>query len=105
MDYESLALMEVSLETERLRLRRFTTSDADLLIELDGDPEVMQFLTGGRATAREVIESVKPCRSSWNTTHGLTLSAIGPQRRGPAVSSLGGSRWSMPPSGFAMCGR
>src|SRR6478735_8862228 len=48
--------MEVYLETARLLLRRFTEDDADLLVELDGDPEVMRFLTGGEATPREVIE-------------------------------------------------
>ncbi|WP_238434220.1 GNAT family N-acetyltransferase [Micromonospora tarensis] len=36
--------------TERLRLRRLTTADVDALVELDSDPEVMRFLTGGVAT-------------------------------------------------------
>ena len=35
----------VVLETERLILRRFTGSDVDNLIELDGDPRVIRFLT------------------------------------------------------------
>jgi RimJ/RimL family protein N-acetyltransferase len=48
--------MHVCLETERLILRRFTPNDAELLIELDGDPEVMRYLSGGPATPREVIE-------------------------------------------------
>ncbi len=48
--------MEVYLETDRLILREFTPSDADLLVELDGDPEVMHFITGGRITPREEIE-------------------------------------------------
>ena len=47
--------MQVFLETERLVLRRFTGADADDLFELDGDPEVMRFLTGGKPTPREVI--------------------------------------------------
>ncbi|MEU8260898.1 GNAT family N-acetyltransferase [Micromonospora sp. NPDC048999] len=38
------------LETARLRLRRFTTADVDHLVELDSDPEVMRFLTGGQPT-------------------------------------------------------
>lgn len=37
-------------ETERLRLRRFSMADVDALVELDSDPEVMRFLTGGVAT-------------------------------------------------------
>ena len=47
--------MEVFLETERLVLRRFTDADLDLLVELDGDPEVMRYITGGRPTSREEI--------------------------------------------------
>ena len=48
--------MHVFLETERLILRRFTPDDVDNLVALDGDPEVMRFITGGRATPREEIE-------------------------------------------------
>lgn len=47
--------MDVFLETERLILRRFTEDDVDDLFELDNDPEVMRFLTGGRPTPREEI--------------------------------------------------
>lgn len=47
--------MDVYLDTERLALRRFTANDADLLIELDSDPAVMRYLTGGVPTAPEVI--------------------------------------------------
>lgn len=48
--------MHIELETERLILRRFTPDDADLLVALDSDPEVMRYLSGGPATPREVIE-------------------------------------------------
>jgi RimJ/RimL family protein N-acetyltransferase len=36
--------MTIVLETERLRIRRFTEDDAPLLLELDSDPEVMRFV-------------------------------------------------------------
>jgi RimJ/RimL family protein N-acetyltransferase len=49
--------MLVFLETERMVLRRFTPADADNLVELDSDPEVMHFITGGRPTSREEIEN------------------------------------------------
>jgi RimJ/RimL family protein N-acetyltransferase len=49
--------MRVFLETERLLLRRFTPDDVDNLVALDGDPEVMRCLTGGRSTPREEIEN------------------------------------------------
>jgi RimJ/RimL family protein N-acetyltransferase len=48
--------MQVLLETDRLVLRRFTEADLDNLVDLDGDPEVMRFLSGGSATPRDVIQ-------------------------------------------------
>jgi RimJ/RimL family protein N-acetyltransferase len=48
--------MRVFLETDRLLLRRFTEADVDDLVDLDRDPEVMRFLTGGEATRRDVVE-------------------------------------------------
>jgi RimJ/RimL family protein N-acetyltransferase len=47
--------MEVFLDTERLVLRRFTGADVAYLFDLDNDPEVMRFLTGGKPTPREEI--------------------------------------------------
>jgi RimJ/RimL family protein N-acetyltransferase len=47
--------VEIFLETDRLVLRRFTEADEDNLVELDGDPEVMRFLTGGKPTPRDEI--------------------------------------------------
>ncbi len=49
--------MQIFLETERLVLRQFTADDVDALVELDGDPEVMHFITGGRLTPRHEIEN------------------------------------------------
>ena len=49
--------MDVYLESERLRLRRFTADDADLLVDLDSDPAVMRYITGGRPTPRAEIET------------------------------------------------
>ncbi len=48
--------MHVFLRTDRMVLRRFTAADVDLLVELDSDPEVMQYITGGRPTPREEVE-------------------------------------------------
>jgi RimJ/RimL family protein N-acetyltransferase len=48
--------MHVFLETERLVLRRFTAADVDLLVDLDADPDVMHYITGGRPTPRAEIE-------------------------------------------------
>ncbi|MEU8817454.1 GNAT family N-acetyltransferase [Actinoplanes sp. NPDC048796] len=47
--------MSEYLDTGRLILRQFTDKDAELLIELDSDPAVMRYLSGGEPTAPEVI--------------------------------------------------
>ncbi len=53
---------EVVYTTERMALRRFTAGDVDLLVELDADPAVMHFITGGLATPRsEIVDEVLPC--------------------------------------------
>lgn len=49
--------MQILLETERLILRRFAADDVENLVELDGDPEVMRFINGGRPTPRDEVES------------------------------------------------
>jgi len=48
--------VQIFLESERLVLRRFTEDDVDNLVELDSDPEVMRFITGGPPTSRDEIE-------------------------------------------------
>jgi RimJ/RimL family protein N-acetyltransferase len=48
--------MQIFLETERLVLREFTEDDVDNLVELDSDPDVMHFITGGRPTPRREVE-------------------------------------------------
>ena len=39
--------MEVVLETDRLVIRRLTNADYDPLVDLDNDPLVTRFITGG----------------------------------------------------------
>lgn len=51
-------MANVLVETERLRLRQFTADDADALTELDSDPEVMHFVTGGLTTPRAEITTI-----------------------------------------------
>ena len=55
-----LAAVNPYLQTERVELRRFRLDDADLLIELDSDPAVMRYLTGGEPTAPEVYRDWMP---------------------------------------------
>lgn len=49
--------MQVFLETERLLLRQFTEDDLENLVDLDSDPDVMRFLTGGPPTPRAVLQN------------------------------------------------
>jgi RimJ/RimL family protein N-acetyltransferase len=49
--------MEIFIQTEHLILRRLTPADLGNLVELDSDPEVMRFLSGGAPTPREVIRT------------------------------------------------
>ena len=62
--------MRVFLETERLVLRQFTMNDVDHLVELDGDPQVMHFITGGRTTPAPTR-----CASTWRW-RSTTVSAM-----------------------------
>ena len=65
------------VETDRLVLRHFTADGADLLIELDSDPEVMRHLTGGAPTLppavvrEQVIPNVLATYERWNGRFGL----------------------------------
>jgi RimJ/RimL family protein N-acetyltransferase len=69
--------MEILLETERLILRHLTEDDLDNLVELDSDPEVMRYLSGGPATSRDVIErEILPrCLRSYERSPGLGAGA------------------------------
>ena len=51
-------MTSILLETGRLRLRRFTIEDVDLLVALDSDPEVMRFITYGVPTPRATYADV-----------------------------------------------
>ncbi len=43
------------IESDRLRLEPITMEHVELLVELDSDPEVMRYLTGGAATPRDEV--------------------------------------------------
>jgi RimJ/RimL family protein N-acetyltransferase len=64
------------LETERLVLRQFTDTDADaeLLVELDSDPEVMRYIGPFRFTAAEYRERI---RTAWLPHYARPLRGCG----------------------------
>jgi RimJ/RimL family protein N-acetyltransferase len=60
----------VHLRTERLVLRRFTRDDAELLIELDSDPEVVRWVGQREPTTHFVVATrVMPSFLGWHATH------------------------------------
>ena len=70
-----LAAVDTYLQTERVALRRFRVDDADLLIELDSDPAVMRYLTGGEPTPpqdyRDFIPKLVASYERWAGDFGL----------------------------------
>jgi len=57
------------IETDRLLLRPVSHRDTDQLVELDRDPAVMRYVTGGTPTPREVIEEWTIPRAVAEATH------------------------------------
>ena len=49
--------MRILLATNRPVLRAFTEADADHLLALDNDPDVMRFINGGRPAAAQMIQA------------------------------------------------
>ena len=55
--YARFVTVPFVLDTARLHLRRIDDGHLDDLVELDSDPEVMRFISGGVPTPREVYET------------------------------------------------
>jgi RimJ/RimL family protein N-acetyltransferase len=53
--HRDTSCVHIILETPRLIMRQFTMDDVDNLFDLNSDPEVMRYITGGRPTPREKI--------------------------------------------------
>ena len=49
--------MNLILETERIFLKKFTKNDFNLVFELDGNSEVMQYITLGKTKTIEKIRN------------------------------------------------
>ena len=61
----------VWLESSRLRLRKLASEDFEWVWQLDRDPEVMRFISGGVPTPREVFEQTYFPRMLHNYPPGL----------------------------------
>lgn len=53
-----LIIMEIILKTKRIYLRKFKSTEIDLLFQLDSDPEVMKFITLGNPRNIKEIKDV-----------------------------------------------
>lgn len=66
-------------ETARLDLRPLRSDDVELLLSLDSDPEVMRFLTGGRASTRDEVSELvsRAIGHRWIATEQATGDFVG----------------------------
>ncbi len=74
----------VIIETAHLVLRPITRNDAAALVELDGDPAVMRYVSGGRPTPRTMIEDwvIPRAIAEMSTRRGVGMFAATDQHRG-----------------------
>ncbi len=84
----------MELITARLALRPASPEHVDLHVELDSDPEVMRYISGGRASTREEIEQiVREVRGTrWTATlldSGMFVGWFSLRSSGPAEFELG----------------
>lgn len=56
--YRYSQVMTPYLATPRMYLRKLTSADHDEIMDLDSDPEVMEYLTSGRASSHEEVAAV-----------------------------------------------
>jgi RimJ/RimL family protein N-acetyltransferase len=83
-----------AIRTERLVLRPLAADDVDLLFELDADPAVMRYITGGKPTHRaEVEETVRASAghrwAAFQGEHFVGWFALDPTDGDPADRELG----------------
>lgn len=60
-------MSEPMFVTARMQLRRIASTELDALVELDADPEVMRFISGGVPNSRELyVDEILPRMMTWN---------------------------------------
>ena len=58
-------VVDVFVETDRLVLRRFTRDDLELIVELDGDPEVKRYIDNGAPVDRTELAEMLEWWLGW----------------------------------------
>jgi RimJ/RimL family protein N-acetyltransferase len=60
-------MSEPMFVTARMQLRPIASTDLDALVELDADPEVMRYISGGVPNSRELyLDEILPRMMTWN---------------------------------------
>jgi ribosomal-protein-alanine N-acetyltransferase len=85
-----MTLAQVSLETERLRLRPFTPDDVDIYYErISSDPDVMRYLPGGVPRQRADSQWVVNYFMQHAKLHGYGVWAVEEKASGAFVGHAG----------------
>jgi len=77
------------IETQRLRLRRFTINDLEVLTRINSDPEVMRYIGNGRpATLEQTKAALHSILNHWEK-HGFGLWAAEQKQDGVVTGFCG----------------
>lgn len=77
------------IETERLRLRRFTPDDLDAVRRIYGDPEVLRYMWDGRPRTEEQIRDALAFLMGGWEKRGIGMWAIVHQAHGEVIGRCG----------------
>ncbi|SVE21460.1 uncharacterized protein METZ01_LOCUS474314, partial [marine metagenome] len=62
--------MKEPISTKRIQLRKFRKEQVDLLFQLNSDPEVMKYITPGKAMTFDEVKSRSMPRIMKSYSHG-----------------------------------
>ncbi len=81
---DSAAMREPMFTTPRMQLMRICAADLDSLVELDSDPEVMRYISGGTPNSRELyLDELLPRMLAWpSEPYGFMTAWIGDEFAG-----------------------
>ena len=63
--------MSLTIKTERIELKKFSKNDTNLLFELDGDSDVMEYLSLGKAKTIDEVKKESMPRILKSYTNGI----------------------------------
>lgn len=77
-------MRELMFTTPRMQLMRICTDDLDALVQLDSDPEVMRYISGGKPNSRELyLSELLPRMLAWpREPYGFMTAWVGDEFAG-----------------------